>query len=333
LRTLDDGHRIDFAHDALHLDPRRSERSPREFHHGLLGPRFGWRRIEFCAELPSMNAWNVGDVKISRVVELEEAGGTRFLLPDATREAVLPIEWLRPHYADEIGNLVMCIHTYVLETPDKTIVIDTGLGNDKQRAIPLWHERSEPFLDDLATVGVSPESVDLVICTHLHVDHVGWNTKLVDGKWLPTFPNARYLFGRVEWEYWSELDSEDFGPVIDDSVRPIVDMGLADLFEMDQQLTPELRAEPTPGHSIGHTSLWLESAGERALITGDFLHHPCQAAHLDWCSSADYDPKQAIATRRRMLDRLVQEGVRIFGMHFNTPGVVVKDGDAYRIDR
>ncbi len=279
-----------------------------------------------------MNSWLVGDVKISRVVELEAAGGTRFLLPDATREAVLPIDWLRPHYADEVGNLVMCIHTYVLETPDQTILVDTGLGNDKQRAIPLWHERSGPYLSDLAAMGISPESVDLVVCTHLHVDHVGWNTMLVDGEWVPTFPNARYLFGRVEWEHWSQHDGEGYGPVIDDSVRPIVDAGLADLFEMDQQLTDELRAEPTPGHSIGHTSLWLESAGERALITGDFLHHPCQAAHVDWCSSADYDRDQAIATRRQMFPRLVEEKVRLFGMHFNTPGVLVRDGEVYRIE-
>ncbi len=279
-----------------------------------------------------MKSWQVGDVKITRVVELEAAGGTRFLLPDATREAVLPIEWLQPHYADEAGNLVMCIHTYVLETPTQTILVDTGLGNDKQRAIPLWHERSGPYLRDLGAVGVSPETVDLVICTHLHVDHVGWNTRLVDGKWVPTFPNARYLFGRVEWEYWSQQEGEEYGPVIDDSVRPIVAAGLADLFEMDQQLTDELRAEPTPGHSIGHTSLWLESAGERALITGDFLHHPCQAAHIEWCSSADYDRDQAMATRRVMFERLAKEEVRLFGMHFNTPGVLVKDRDGYRLE-
>jgi len=279
-----------------------------------------------------VDVWQVGDVKITRLVELEAAGGTRFLLPDATREAVLPLEWLRPHYADEVGNLVMSIHTYVLQTPDQTLLVDTGLGNDKQRAIPLWHERSGPYLDNLAAIGVSSETVDLVICTHLHVDHVGWNTRLVDGAWVPTFPNARYFFGRVEWEYWSKQDGKDYGPVIDDSVRPIVEAGLADLFEMDQQLTPELRAEPTPGHSIGHTSLWLESAGERVLITGDFLHHPCQAAHLDWCSSADYDRQQAIATRRQMFERLAAEDVRLFGMHFNKPGVLERDGSAYRIE-
>ena len=207
-----------------------------------------------------LSAWKVGDVSIDRVVEVETTGGTRFLLPDATREAVLPMDWLRPDFADDDGNLVMCIHSYVLKTPGQTILIDTGIGNDKQRPIPLWHERSGTYLDGLAAMGVTAESVDLVICTHLHVDHVGWNTMLVDGQWTPTFPNARYRFGRVEWEYWSAQHDQQFGTPIDDSVRPIVDAGLADLFEMDEQLTNEVRAEPTPGHSIGHTSLWIESA-------------------------------------------------------------------------
>jgi glyoxylase-like metal-dependent hydrolase (beta-lactamase superfamily II) len=278
-----------------------------------------------------MTQWQVGDVSIDRVVEVQTTGGTRFLFPDATREAVLRIDWLRPDFADDQGNLFMCIHTYVLRTPNQTILIDTGIGNDKPRPIELWHMRTGSYLDDLAALGVTPESVDLVICTHLHVDHVGWNTMLLVGRWVPTFPNARYLFGRIEWEHWSQHDDRIFGSVIEDSVQPIVDAGLADLFEMDQQLTTEIRAQPTPGHSIGHTSLWVESGGERALITGDFFHHPCQAARIQWCSSADYDRDQAIETRRQMFGMLAREQVRLFGMHFSTPGMVVSDGDAYQI--
>ena len=277
-------------------------------------------------------SWQVGEVSIRRIVELETVGSTRFLLPEATRDAVLPIDWLRPDFADDQGNLAMCIHSYLLQTPDQTILIDTALGNDKDRPIPLWHQRSGPYLDDLQKLGVSRESVDLVICTHLHVDHIGWNTMLVDGDWVPTFPNARYLFGRVEWEHWSQRDDHGFGTVIEDSVRPIVTAGLADLFEMDGQLTKEIRAEPTPGHSIGHTSLWVESAGQRALITGDFFHHPCQVANIEWCSTADYDPQQAIATRRRMFGQLAAERVRLFGMHFSKPGIVVPDAAAFRIE-
>lgn len=279
-----------------------------------------------------MTEYQVGEVTIDRVVEVETTGGTRFLLPEATREAVLPIDWMRPEFADEFGNLVMSIHTYVLRAPNQIILIDTGLGNHKHRPIPLWHDRSGPYLDDLATLGVTREAVDLVICTHLHVDHVGWNTMLVDGDWVPTFPNARYLFGRVEWEHWRQFDGHPFGAVIDDSVRPIVDAGQADLFEMSDQLTIQIRAEPTPGHSPGHVSLWIESAGQRALITGDFLHHPCQAARIQWCSTADHDRRQAIATRNRMLSLLAEEQVPILGMHFGSPGLVKRDRDAFRID-
>ncbi len=280
-----------------------------------------------------MSLWQVGDVSIERVVELQTTGGTRFLLPEATPEAVLPIDWLRPDFADDDGKLVMLIQTYVLRTASQTILIDTGLGNDKQRPIPLWHQRDGTYLNDLAALGISPDSVDLVICTHLHVDHVGWNTVLVEGGWVPTFPRARYLFGRVEWEYWSHSDDQRLGSVIEDSVRPIVDAGLAELFEMDQQLTAEIRAEPTPGHSIGHTSLWIESGGARALISGDFLHHPCQAARTEWCSTADYDRGQAIATRRRMFGRLATEPVPLFGSHFGGPGLLVPDGEGFRIER
>ncbi|REJ81258.1 MAG: MBL fold metallo-hydrolase [Acidobacteria bacterium] len=274
----------------------------------------------------------VGEVRIRRVVELEAAGGTRFLLPDATREAVREIDWLRPHFADAEGNLILSIHSWLLDTPSGRVVVDTGLGNDKQREIPLWNARSGPYLEELTSAGFAPGDIDLVINTHLHVDHVGWNTRWRDGAWTPTFPSARYLLGRVEWEHWSRRPEPQYRQVIDDSVRPVVEAGLADLFEMDQRLTPEISAEPTTGHSIGHVSLWIESAGERALVSGDFLHHPAQAARPEWCSTADHDRDQAIATRRRMLARLADEGVAVFGMHFGEPCRVLRDGDAFRLE-
>ena len=143
--------------------------------------------------------WTIGDVTVTKIVELEMTGGSRFLLPQATPEAILPITWLQPHFADENGRLRMSIHSFIVETPDHRIVVDTCLGNDKQgRRIPHWNDRDGPFLADLAAAGFPAESIDTVLCTHLHVDHVGWNTRLVDGKWVPTFPRARYLMGRAE---------------------------------------------------------------------------------------------------------------------------------------
>ena len=135
--------------------------------------------------------WKIGDVTVTKVVELEVTGGSRFILPQATRDAILPIAWLRPHFADEDGRLRMSIHSFIVETKARRILVDTCLGNDKQnRRIPHWNDRHGPFLQDLAAAGFPPSSIDTVLCTHLHVDHVGWNTMLVDGKMGPDVPSC-----------------------------------------------------------------------------------------------------------------------------------------------
>ena len=177
--------------------------------------------------------WIIGDVTVTKIVELEVTGGSRFLLPQATPEAVLPITWLQPHFADESGRLRMSIHSFVVETPNRRIIVDTCLGNDKQgRRIPHWNERDGPFLADLAAAGFPAESIDTVLCTHLHVDHVGWNTRLVDGRWVPTFPRARYLLGRTEYEHWRSVkDRPDMANILADSVTPVIEAGLATLVE------------------------------------------------------------------------------------------------------
>lgn len=283
-----------------------------------------------------MNQWQIGKVKITRIVELEVAGGTRFILPDATREACLPIEWMKPHFMTAESRLIMSVHALVVDTGDRRIVVDTCIGNDKQRNIPAWTNLQTSFLEDLAAAGYARESVDTVLCTHLHTDHVGWNTMLVDGAWVPTFPDARYLFGRQEWDYWNARDEqgEVNDGVIADSVRPVVDAGLVDLVEMDHRLCEEVWLEPTPGHTPGHVSVRVESQGERAMITGDFVHHPCQMARLDWASSADTDREQARATRERVFAAQADGQVLIIGTHFATPtaGHIKHDGDAYRFE-
>ncbi|MEJ2090023.1 MAG: MBL fold metallo-hydrolase, partial [Gammaproteobacteria bacterium] len=139
------------------------------------------------------NRWQIGQVKVTRIVEMEVAGGTRFILPDATRDACLPYTWMQPHFMDAEGNLIMSIHALVVDTGERRIVVDTCIGNDKQRSIPTWTNLQTSFLEDLEEAGYPRDTVDTVLCTHLHVDHVGWNTMLVNGEWVPTFPNARYL--------------------------------------------------------------------------------------------------------------------------------------------
>ena len=279
--------------------------------------------------------WQVGSVTVTRIVELELAGGTRFILPDATPDAVRPFRWLRPHFVNQAGKLVMSIHALVIDTGRRRVLVDTCLGNDKRRRIPLWNMRRGSFLADLAAAGYPRETIDTVVCTHLHVDHVGWNTMLVDGRWTPTFPNARYLIGRREWDHWrAEADADTADDVIGDSVRPIFDAGLADLVDTDHQVTDEVRLRPTIGHTPGHVSVQIVSGGERALITGDFIHHPCQMARPDWNSSADVDADQACRTRHRLLDECADTPVLMIGTHFPAPtaGLVVRDGESYRLD-
>jgi glyoxylase-like metal-dependent hydrolase (beta-lactamase superfamily II) len=288
------------------------------------------------AERPTMLTWRIGDVTVTRIVELEVTGGSRFILPDATRDAVLPIAWLRPHFADDEGRLRMSIHALVVETPTRRIVVDTCLGNDKQgRRIPAWNDLHGPFLADLAAAGYARETIDTVLCTHLHVDHVGWNTMLVDGRWVPTFPNARYLMGRVEYAHWRDhAEREDQRAVFADSVRPVFDAGLVELVETDHRIDEAVSLIPTIGHTPGHVSVRIRSRGQQALITGDFVHHPCQIARPEWASTADSDPVAARGTRERMLADLAHTPVLVIGTHFAAPtaGRIVRDGAAYRLE-
>jgi glyoxylase-like metal-dependent hydrolase (beta-lactamase superfamily II) len=275
--------------------------------------------------------WNVGQVKITKIVELETVGSTRFILPAATHDEIRKLPWLIPHFATEEGRLKMSIHSLVVETPTRRIVVDTGLGNDKQgRGVPVWNNRSTPFLETMTEAGFPPESIDTVLCTHLHVDHVGWNTKLVDGKWVPTFPKARYLFGKTEYQYWRDDTAEpDKVAVFNDSVKPVVDAGQAELIASDHRLCEEVSVIPTPGHSPGHMSVLIESDGEQGLLSGDVAHHPCQMAHLDWSSTVDTDEAQSAATRRELFGRFADTPTLVIGGHFSA-GQIKRDGDAFR---
>lgn len=267
-----------------------------------------------------MEQWQIGRVRVTRIMELELAGGSRFILPDATRDACLPLDWMRPHFMDEHGNLIMSVHALVVDTGDRRIIVDTCIGNDKERSIPAWTNLQTTFLADLEAAGYPRESIDTVLCTHLHVDHVGWNTMLVDGQWVPTFPNARYLFAEREWRYWDTADQDTLNTgVLEDSVRPIFAAGLAELVDWDHRVCTEVWLEPTPGHTPGHVSVHIASEGREALITGDCIHHPCQMTRTDWCSSADHDQALGRATREALLARYADGPVLVIGTHFAAP--------------
>ena len=287
-------------------------------------------------------SWRVGDVTITQFVELTFEGLEAFL-PEATPEAVLPIDWLSPHFITPDGVLKFSIHALVIDTPDTRVIVDTCVGNDKPREMfPDWHNLQTDFLTELEAAGYPPESFDVVLCTHLHLDHVGWNTRLHEGRWIPTFPNARYLMERSEFDYLhDEQEAEDVEEwlvesnrdVMTDSILPVLEAGLVDLVAHDHRISDELRLVPTPGHTIGHVSVAITSRGEQALITGDFVHHPCQLARPDWAVTTDYDQTQSTATRHTQFEALADTDTLVIGTHWPTPtaGHIISDGKAWRL--
>jgi len=276
--------------------------------------------------------WKIGAASVTRVVEIEGSSPASFFFRNATPDQLLQHAWLKPHFLTDEGRTLGSIHCFIIQSAGRTIVVDTCVGNDKQREVKAWNMRQGKFLSDLAEAGFPRESVDTVLCTHLHVDHVGWNTILKDGKWIPTFPNARYLFGKKEWEHWSREAEGPNTAIQNDSVRPILDAGLADLVAMDHRVTPEVVLEPTPGHTPGHVSVHISSQGVEAVITGDLMHHPVQCAEHGWASNFDIDPDAARSTRRAFLERYADKPVLVLGTHFATPtgGKIVRDKEAYR---
>ena len=276
--------------------------------------------------------WRVGDVRITRIVELTSASIGNYILPQANADNINAIDWIGP-FVDDQGRLLMSFHSLVVESAGQTIVVDTCIGADKVRGYPRWNRMQSSFLDDFTAAGFAVERVDAVLCTHMHVDHVGWSTRLLAGRWQPTFAAARYLYAAAEWEHWRNEPADDNGPVIADSVQPVFDAGLADLVASDAAINDEVRLVPTPGHTPGHVSVHIRSRGEDAIITGDMIHHPCQIAHPHWSTTADFDQEWAATTRLDFLRRHADQPVLIIGTHFAGPtaGKLVRDGDSYRL--
>lgn len=281
-----------------------------------------------------MLQWKIGDIKITQLIEITDGSGALQVLPDATPENLDTIPWLKPNFVSPEGNLIMNIQMMIIETPEQKMVVDTCIGNDKALNMEGWANLQLPFLDDLKDLGHDPDSIDKVICTHLHVDHVGWNTRKVANKWVPTFPNARYVMVQDEFDFWQSLEEDPFGDVFGESVKPVVDAGQADMVAPDHEVANGVFFESTPGHTPGHVSVHIKSQGEEAIISGDMMHHPCQIARPDWVTPFDADSPAACATRKQFLERYVDEPVLVLGTHFANPvgGRIVRDGDTYRLD-
>ncbi len=280
-------------------------------------------------------SWQIGDVKITRVVESELPVVHKYsFLQQATPEALKEMPWLYPHFVTPEGAMMLSIHALLVDAPGMKLVVDTCIGNDKPRALLRGQKLQTQFLEHITEAGFSREKVDAVVCTHLHVDHVGWNTMLQDGKWVPTFPNARYLIGRTEYDHWRDAQEGETVEIMNDSVEPIFDAGLAQTVAMDHRVSPEIRLVPTPGHTPGHVSVMIESRGETAIITGDMIHHPCQFGRPDWLSMFDADQGAANARRHTMFNEWADKPWLIIGTHFAAPtaGHIKRDGAGYRFE-
>jgi len=260
--------------------------------------------------------WNIGAVKVIRVEEHVIPVPSEDLIPEMDRHIEAHAEWLKPWAVSDANEILLSIHSFLVISGDTNIIIDTCIGVSSQMPVPPAEDFPERISEAL---GTPLESIDVVLCTHLHMDHVGWNMRDIGGENVPTFPNARYLFSKAEIEQ-SSADSENYDPtVMEPSVQPIIDLGLADFVESDYEITSEVRLLSTPGHTPGHVSVLISSEGEEALITGDMTHSPIQFAEPSLCSSFDWDTDMSTATRERVIERFVNSETLFLGTHFAPP--------------
>jgi glyoxylase-like metal-dependent hydrolase (beta-lactamase superfamily II) len=222
------------------------------------------------------------------------------------------------------GKLRMSFHSTVVRTPQGIVLIDTCIGNDKERPlIPVWHRQSFPYLKRLGELKLAPEDIDFVCCTHFHADHVGWNTRLDNGVWVPTFPNARYLFAEPEYRYWDEVQQNEpehiFTRSWNDSISPVVEAQLADIVAADHEILDGVCMQPAFGHSPGNVVVAVSAGGQRAVMSGDVMHHPAQIERPDWNSMFDQDRVMARATREQLLQSIADGQTYLIAAHFGGP--------------
>ncbi len=276
-----------------------------------------------------MSVFSVGKVSITRIEEtylpVYRPGDIFPEYDDAI--AAEHAHWMAPnHYDAGKGLIKLSVHSWLVQTGAKTILIDCCCGNNKPRPTrPFWNMLNTPYLDRLAAAGARPQDIDYVMCTHLHHDHVGWNTQLRDGRWAPTFPNARYVISEPDFEYYRKLDADpdkaepvEFG-AFRECVLPIVEGGRADLVTGPHRLDEHLDIIPTPGHSAGHVVFRLESGGERALFIGDVFHHLLQVYYPHWNFPKNSDAEKARQSRRMVLELAASTGALVLPGHVGAP--------------
>jgi glyoxylase-like metal-dependent hydrolase (beta-lactamase superfamily II) len=283
--------------------------------------------------------WTFGTSSLQRVVELEEPLLSPFeIYPDCTQAHLDENrDWLQPRFQDpSSGLLTITVQSFLVRRNGLTILVDSCSGNDKEpRGRPQFRRAQRPWLNTLREAGVAPEDVDIVLCSHLHVDHVGWNTRLDNGRWVPTFPKARYLIGKREWDHWHAAGPAALarsGDYITDSVLPVFDSGQADLIGDEHAIAGDISVEPAFGHTPGQLMVRLGSGREQAILSADLMHHPLQVHYPEWSTRFCTDPVQARATRIKFLNDHANTGRLVFPAHFPSPsgGRIERDGKDFR---
>ncbi|SMF36930.1 Glyoxylase, beta-lactamase superfamily II [Tistlia consotensis] len=295
-----------------------------------------------------MQTVDLGRITIDRIVEIDLLWvDPVWFYPNITPEILArQAGWMGPGlYSAAENKLAISFHSFLIRSGGLNILVDTCNGNHKERPTMLWQHRlaSDTYLRNLAAQGLSPEDIHVVMCTHLHTDHVGWNTRLENGAWVPTFPKARYIFARKEFDHYCRLQEQAPDRPIGhgsfaDSVLPVVEAGLAELVETDFSLFHELDEavglEPSHGHTPGHVFISAKGRHGSAVITGDAIHHPIQLREPSLVNLGDIDPAQASRTRQALLARCADDRTLMLTCHFPAPtaGYVRRDGDVFDFD-
>ncbi|HEV2703701.1 MAG TPA: MBL fold metallo-hydrolase [Steroidobacteraceae bacterium] len=284
-----------------------------------------------------MKTWTVGRVEITRLVEVWKWEDDIWMVLEDSKPAICEGQpWLLPHHVTPEGRMFINFQAFVVKAGNRRIMIDTCIGADRERQFPVFSRMRTTFMEDLASLGISPTDIDTVLCTHLHFDHVGWNTHLVNGRWVPTFPKARYLFSRKEYDHWQMLrETGGYHGInhMSDAVDPVVEAGLVDFIPHDYAISDEIRLMPTPGHTPGHVSVHIKSQGQEAVITGDMMHHPIQVALPEHAATFDMDKPAGARTRVEFVNSFKGKPVLIIGSHFAHPGAgyIVANGAACKL--
>jgi glyoxylase-like metal-dependent hydrolase (beta-lactamase superfamily II) len=281
--------------------------------------------------------FQIGDMTLHRIVEMEMPLRPALeMFPTLSPELLAENRaWLRPAALDAEDWMLLCFQSYVVRTPHHTILLDACIGNHKERPRPAWNQKTDnAYMTQLAAHGLLVEDIDYVMCSHFHADHVGWNTRLDNGAWVPTFPKARYVFGQTELDHWTARNAEATVAPFADSVLPVIAAGRADIVGDTFALGDHVRLMPTYGHTEGHLAIALGRGADRAVFTGDLIHSPLQARYPELSPAFDSDPATSAVTRRAFLERYCDTETLCCTAHFPAPSIarVKRWGEGFKCE-